>query len=56
MGGIRDDAKTKSHTLSCLVKIGVLDEHFWDHCTNFRELVALVMYGLHCPVVHLFIV
>jgi hypothetical protein len=28
------------------VKEYVLNEHFWEQCTNFRKVVALVMWAL----------
>jgi hypothetical protein len=34
------------HTISKKVKEYVLNEHFWEQCTNFHEVVAPVMWAL----------
>jgi hypothetical protein len=36
----------RAHTTSKKVKEYVLNEHFWERYTNFREVVALVMWTL----------
>ena len=42
--------KSHSHReklrISRTIKSAVLDEHFWERCTNFQEMVALVVYAL----------
>jgi Protein of unknown function (DUF 659)/hAT family C-terminal dimerisation region len=43
---LRDTRKDRARTLSRTVKRLVLDEHFWERCTNFREMVAPVVYAL----------
>jgi hypothetical protein len=39
-----DSRTVKVHTVSKKVKEYVLYEHFWEQCTNFREVVAPVMW------------
>jgi hypothetical protein len=36
----------RAHTTSKKVKEYVLNEHFWERCTNFCEVVAPVMWAL----------
>ena len=43
---LRDSRKDKARTLSRTVKKLVQDDHFWERCTNFREMVAPVVYAL----------
>ena len=39
------DGRDKARTART-IKTVVLNEHFWDHCTNFQEMVAPVVYAL----------
>lgn len=43
---LRDSRKDRARTLSRNVKKLVLNEHFWERCINFREMVAPVVYAL----------
>ena len=43
---LRDTRKDRARILSRSIKRLVLHEHFWERCTNFREMVALVVYAL----------
>ena len=43
---LRDTRRDRARTFSRSVKTLVLDEHFWERCTNFREMVAPVVYTL----------
>ena len=43
---LRDDRKKKTRTMSRDVKKNILDDHFWQRCTNFQEVVAPLMYAL----------
>jgi hypothetical protein len=36
----------KAHIVFRKAKEFVLNEHFWECCTNFRELMAMVMWAL----------
>jgi hypothetical protein len=42
----RDSHTVRARTISKKVKEYVLNEHFWERCTNFREVVASVMWAL----------
>ena len=44
--GLRDTHTMKVGTVSRKVKEIVLNEQFWEHCTNFWKLVAVVMWTL----------
>jgi hypothetical protein len=46
MSKLRDSRMVKARTISKKVKEYVLNEHFWERCTNFCEVVALVMWAL----------
>jgi hypothetical protein len=46
MSKLRDSRTVRAHTISKKIKDFVLNEHFWERCTNFREVVALVMWAL----------
>lgn len=46
VSGLRDTSKKKPRTISRDVKKYVLDDHFWERCTNFQEVVAPVMNAL----------
>jgi hypothetical protein len=43
---LRDSRTKKARSISKKVKEYVLNEHFWEPCTNFHEVVALVMWAL----------
>jgi hypothetical protein len=43
---LRDSRTKKARSISKKVKEYVLNEHFWERCTNFREVVAPVMWAL----------
>jgi hypothetical protein len=43
---LRDSRTVKTRTMSKKVKEYVLNEHFWEQCTNFREVVAPVKWAL----------
>ena len=43
---LRDCHMVRAHTISKRVKEYVLNEHFWERCTNFHEVVAPVMWAL----------
>jgi hypothetical protein len=43
---LRDSCTKKACSISKKVKEYVLNEHFWEQCTNFREVVAPVMWAL----------
>jgi hypothetical protein len=44
---LRDSRTVRARTISKKVKEYVLNEHFWKRCTNFREVVAPMMWALH---------
>jgi hypothetical protein len=44
--GLRDTYTLEARIVSTKVKEIVLNEHFKERCTNFRELVAPVMWAL----------
>jgi hypothetical protein len=46
MSKLRDSLTVRARTISKKVKEYVLNEHFWERCTNFREVVAPVMWAL----------
>jgi hypothetical protein len=43
---LRDSRTKKARSISKKVKEYVLNEHFWERCTNFHEVVAPVMWAL----------
>jgi hypothetical protein len=43
---LRDSRTKKARSISKKVKEYVLNEHFWERCTKFREVVAPVMWAL----------
>jgi hypothetical protein len=43
---LRDSRTVRARTTSKKVKEYVLNEHFWEQCTNFHEVVAPVMWAL----------
>ena len=43
---LRDSRQDKARTLSRNVRKIALDQFFWKRCTNFREMVAPVVYAL----------
>jgi hypothetical protein len=43
---LRDSCTVKARTVSKKVIDYVLNEHFWEQCTSFRKVVALVMWAL----------
>jgi hypothetical protein len=43
---LRDSHTVRARTISKKVKEYVLNEHFWERCTNFHEVVAPVMWAL----------
>jgi hypothetical protein len=43
---LRDSCTVRARTISKKVKEYVLNEHFLEQCTNFREVVAPVMWTL----------
>jgi hypothetical protein len=43
---LRDDRKKKVRTMSRDVKKNIFDDHFWQRCTNFQEVVAPLMCAL----------
>jgi hypothetical protein len=43
---LRDSHKVRARTISKKVKEYVLNEHFWERCTNFRKVVAPMMWAL----------
>jgi hypothetical protein len=43
---LQDSRTVRARTTSKKVKEYVLNEHFWERCTNFREVVAPVMWAL----------
>ena len=46
MSKLRDSRTKKARSISMKVKEYMLNEHFWERCTNFRKVVALVMWAL----------
>jgi len=47
MATLRDTRKRKCCTKARQVKEAILDEHFWNCCTNVRECLAPLVYALH---------
>ena len=43
---LRDGPKKKCRTKSREVKAAILDEHFWNRCTNVRDCLAPLVYAL----------
>jgi hypothetical protein len=43
---LRDSRTKKACSIAKKVKEYVLNEHFWEQCTNFREVVEPVMWAL----------
>jgi len=46
VSGLRDTRLKKPRTISRDVKKSILDNHFWQRCTNFQEVMAPVMNAL----------